>query len=149
MKLIGAGLWIGFRMSVLSAQKRKADVPVDSYIFLLINPFLRTATEEARAIAELVLDADLNAPPKFKLCLDACDAMLHMQPVSQEQIQGLLDTIGGFYLAMNSYAGRMPEGKDKRDRLAHAEELLRFANFLHDHVRPFWKLKLVKNERID
>jgi hypothetical protein len=120
---------------------------MNTFVFLIDSPFMLTAVQECKALAESVIQEaypdEHPLPPKFKLCLQAANKMLAMEGVSKEELIGMLDTIGGYYCAVDLYHKNHKKG-GVPGQLDHAEELLRFAKKIQEMVRPVWGFNLLK-----
>lgn len=103
--------------------------PEDLPLLLWVDEIARITRKEAP-----------SAPPKFKLARRAIANILSVTPVPRAQIVGLLDVIGGFYLAANKAAEL---GVADKTEIEDALKLMSLAEKILDQVDPP-KLVLVK-----
>lgn len=114
-----------------------------------MNTFTFKLTDEERKLVEVAQDISvqimltLEEPAtKFANCVVASVKMLGNEAVTKEELQGLLDTIGGYYCATDLYCKKY--GEASPGQMQRAEELLQFAIKLQDTVRPRWTLEVIK-----
>ena len=113
------------------------------FVFALRNHFQLVSVQEAKAIAEATIaEADPEElPPKFQLCIDAANKMMATKPVSRTEFTAMMDVIGGYFSAMVVFC---EDHEGDPEQLAHAKELMRFADQMIELVRPVWGLSVVR-----
>lgn len=117
-----------------------------SFVIPLTNEFMNTAAMEVLFLSEKIkeeaIEEGVDLPKKIELSIEAASKLMTMEPVTRAEIKGMLDTIGGYFLALHSYSDTVEKIDD--DRLLHAKELMRFADKIQELVRPHWGLEVLR-----
>ena len=125
-----------------------------SQTLIFILPSIQSVeiVKRVKTIARISLQEFPDAPDKFKLAIACADKMLMLQGINPDEFMGFVDTIGGYYAALNLYKKNHCKDEDDKRRaesdLLEAGDFMAFASQMVEQATGVWAVELAERSSL-